>query len=48
MALLIAVWTSVIAVILDLSAPRLGAIRTNVDVYDWTLQGFKSEIPTFR
>jgi hypothetical protein len=37
-ALLTAVWTAVIVVILDLSAPRLGAIRTSVDVYDWLLQ----------
>jgi hypothetical protein len=34
-SLLTAVWTAVIVVILDLSAPRLGAIRTSVDVYDW-------------
>jgi hypothetical protein len=32
------VWTAVIVVILDLSAPRLGAIRTSVDVYDWVLE----------
>lgn len=42
--LLIAVWTAVIVVILDLSSPRLGAFRTSVDVYDWTLQGFKGGI----
>jgi hypothetical protein len=40
--LLTAVWTAVIVVILDLSAPRLGAIRTSVSVYDWTLEGFKA------
>lgn len=39
---LIAVWTAVIVVILDISAPRLGSIRTGSDVYDWTLGGFKS------
>lgn len=39
--LLAAVWTAVIVVILDMSAPRLGAIRTGVAVYDWTIQGFK-------
>ncbi|MBS0249468.1 MAG: hypothetical protein JSR78_00195 [Proteobacteria bacterium] len=41
-ALLAAVWTAVIVVILDMSAPRLGAIRTNAAVYDWTMQGFKA------
>lgn len=41
-ALLTAVWTAVIVVILDLSAPRLGAIRTSVDVYDWLLQDMSS------
>ncbi len=35
---LTAVWTAVIVVILDLSAPRLGAIRTSVEVYDWALE----------
>lgn len=43
-ALLAVVWTAVIVVILDMSAPRLGAIRTNVAVYDWTMQGFKGEL----
>jgi hypothetical protein len=40
--LLTAVWTAVIVVILDLSAPRLGAIRTSVEVYDWFLEDTKS------
>jgi hypothetical protein len=44
--LLTAVWTAVIVVILDLSAPRLGTIRTSVDVYDWALQDFKNSAPT--
>jgi hypothetical protein len=43
--LLIAVWTAVIFVILDLSAPRLGSLRTDLSVYDWTLQGFKGGVP---
>ena len=43
---LTAVWTAVIVVILDLSAPRLGAIRTSVSVYDWTLEGFKAGAPS--
>ncbi len=40
-ALLIGVWSAVIVVILDLSAPRLGTFRTSLSVYDWTLQGLK-------
>jgi hypothetical protein len=44
-ALLIAVWTTVIVTILDVSAPRIGAIRTNIEVYDWTLQGFEEGAP---
>jgi hypothetical protein len=39
---LTAVWTAVIVVILDLSAPRLGTIRTSVSVYDWAFEGFKT------
>ena len=42
---LTAVWTAVIVVIIDLSAPRLGAIRTSVSVYDWTLEGFNAGTP---
>lgn len=45
-ALLTAVWTAVIVVILDLSSPRLGAIRTSVDVYEWTLESMKGGILT--
>lgn len=37
-SVLTAVWTAVIVVILDLSAPRLGAIRTSAEVYDWALE----------
>jgi hypothetical protein len=44
-AFLVAVWTAVIVVILDLSAPRLGTFRTSLTVYDWTLQGFKGGVP---
>jgi hypothetical protein len=46
--ILTAVWTAVIVVILDLSAPRLGAIRTSVDVYDWILQDFENDPATAR
>jgi len=42
--LLTAVWTAVIVVILDLSAPRLGIIRTSVEVYDWTLEDMNKGI----
>ena len=38
--LLIAMWTSVIVVILDLSAPRIGSLRSSAAAYDWTLEGF--------
>ncbi|MEZ5900486.1 MAG: hypothetical protein R3D51_13460 [Hyphomicrobiaceae bacterium] len=43
--ILTAVWTIVIVVILDVSAPRLGSIRTGVTVYDWTSAGFKGGVP---
>lgn len=38
-AILIAVWTTMLVVILDLGAPRLGFMRTNGAVYDWILEG---------
>jgi hypothetical protein len=38
--LLIGMWTSVIVVILDLSAPRIGSLRSSAAVYYWTLEGF--------
>jgi hypothetical protein len=41
--LLIAMWTSVIVVILDLSAPRIGSLRSSAAAYDWTLEGFTSD-----
>lgn len=46
--LLTAVWTAVIVVILDLSAPRLGAIRTSVEVYDWILEDMKNDAASAR
>lgn len=39
--LLMITWTIIIVAILDLASPRLGAFRTNADVYRWTLQGFE-------
>lgn len=41
--LLIGMWTSVIAVILDLSAPRIGSLRSSAAAYHWTLEGFTSD-----
>ena len=38
--LLIGMWTSVIVVILDLSAPRIGSLRSSAAAYYWTLEGF--------
>jgi hypothetical protein len=38
--LLIGMWTSVIVVILDLSAPRVGSMRSSAAAYYWTLDGF--------
>jgi hypothetical protein len=40
--LLIGMWTSVIVVILDLSAPRIGSMRSSAAAYYWTLDGFNS------
>lgn len=40
--LLVAVWTAVLVVILDLSAPRIGTTRTSTTVYDWIIDGMKS------
>jgi hypothetical protein len=40
--LLIAMWTSVIVVILDLSAPRIGSLRSSAAAYYWTLDGFNT------
>jgi hypothetical protein len=42
--LLTVTWTLVIVDILDLAAPRLGEFRTDVAVYEWTLQGFKGGV----
>lgn len=38
-------WTIVIVDIIDLSAPRLGGIRTSTAAYEWTIQGFHTETP---
>ncbi len=44
-ALLTVMWTVVIVDILDLATPRIGALRTATNVYEWTLQGFQSGMP---
>jgi hypothetical protein len=36
----------VIVVILDLSAPRIGSMRSSAAAYHWTLQGFTSDSAT--
>jgi hypothetical protein len=41
---LIAMWTVVMTVILDLGAPRLGNVRTGTAVYDWTIEGFRGGV----
>jgi hypothetical protein len=42
--LLVAMWTAILVVILDLGAARLGHIRTGTAVYEWTLQGFQGGV----
>jgi hypothetical protein len=44
-ALLTLMWTVVIVDILDLASARIGSLRTDTAVYDWTLQGFQSGVP---
>ncbi len=42
--MLIAMWTLVMIVILDLASPRIGGIRTETTAYDWTLKGFQGGV----
>jgi hypothetical protein len=42
--LLVAMWTAILVVILDLGSARLGNIRTSTAVYEWTLQGFQGGV----
>jgi hypothetical protein len=42
--LLVAMWTAILVVILDLGAARMGKIRTSTAVYEWTLQGFQGGV----
>jgi hypothetical protein len=42
---LIAMWTSVVITILDLSAARLGSFQTGTEAHEWTLQGFQGGVP---
>jgi hypothetical protein len=42
--LLVAMWTAILVVILDLGTARIGNIRTSAAVYEWTLQGFQGGV----
>ena len=42
--MLIAMWTATITVTVDLSQPRIGSVRVDTRVYEWTLQGFAGGI----
>ncbi|CAH0248351.1 hypothetical protein [Roseomonas sp. CECT 9278] len=42
--LLVAMWTAILVVILDLGSARIGNIRTSTAVYDWTVQGFEGGV----
>ena len=42
--MLIAMWAAAITTIADLSTPRIGAVRVDTQVYEWTLQGFQGGI----
>lgn len=44
--LLTAMWTVIIINILDLASARLGNFRTDLRVYDWTIQGFTNPSAT--
>ena len=37
-------WTVVIVDILDLASARIGAFRTGVEAYEWTLKGFQGGV----
>ncbi|MBS0559220.1 MAG: hypothetical protein JSR21_04110 [Proteobacteria bacterium] len=43
--LMTAVWSFLIVSILDMGSARLGNLRANTDVYEWTLQGFQGGVP---
>lgn len=43
--LLTAMWTMVITDILDLSSARVGNLRNDTTVFDWTLESFRTENP---
>jgi len=47
-AMLALTWTVVIVDIIDLSAARLGSIRTSTAAYEWTIQGFHAPPPRAR
>ncbi len=37
-------WTLVIMFIIDMGAARLGTLRTSVEAYEWTIQGFQGGV----
>jgi hypothetical protein len=43
--LLLATWTAALVLVADFSAARIGEIRVNPAVYDWTAQGFAGGVP---
>lgn len=45
LALLVAVWTAVLVVILDLSAPRIGTTGMSTTVYDWVIESMTGRRP---
>jgi hypothetical protein len=42
--MLIAMWAATITVIVDLSQPRIGSVRVDTRVYEWTLRGFSGGV----
>jgi hypothetical protein len=44
-ALLLAMWAGAMVLIVDLSRPRLGAIRVDPAPLIWTIQGFATASP---
>ena len=43
--MLAAMWTVVVTDIIDLGAARIGSIRADADVYDWTIASMRSGVP---
>lgn len=43
-ALLLAMWTGTMTIILDMGSARVGAIRADTWAYDWTIEGFQGGV----